>query len=57
MKKKFIAYEGPEYTLEWYWDARGKSSVLEYFENLDKERALRYRDDYIKRVKGNCYYD
>jgi hypothetical protein len=38
MKKEFIAYSGPEFTVEWYFDDRGKSNVLEYFESLSSDR-------------------
>lgn len=127
MQKKFIVYEGQEFTIECYWNSNGKSSVLEYYEALDlehkdkifrlfklmgdfgairnrekfnyegdqiyafksapnrflcfffegskiiltnafekkkdelppreKEKALRYKSDYIRRVKGDDYYD
>jgi phage-related protein len=38
MKKSFIAYQGEEFTIEWYYDSRGKSEVLDYFLSLPKER-------------------
>ncbi len=38
MREDFIAYEGPEYTIEWYFDDRGKSKVQEYYEDLSPER-------------------
>ncbi len=38
MHKKFIAYKGKEFTIEWYFDRREKSIALEYFENCTKER-------------------
>lgn len=38
MKKKFIAYEGEEFTIEWYFDSRGKSSALEYYQELTKSQ-------------------
>lgn len=126
-KKQFIIYEGPEYTLEWYWNENSKSPAREYFNELDneqklkayklfetmgaqgkifnkekfnyeedkiyafkpkpdrflcfffegskiiitngfekksdklpkneKEKAVRYKNDYLKRVKGGSYYD
>ena len=38
MDKKFIVYEGREFTIEWYYDERGKSPALEYFVELPLER-------------------
>lgn len=38
MQKKFIAYEGDKFTIEWYFDDRGKSRGLEYFNELTDER-------------------
>lgn len=28
--KNFIAYEGEEFTIEWYYDSKGKSPAFEY---------------------------
>lgn len=41
MKRK-IAYEGGEFTIEWYYDGRGHSQALSYFEEQpkDKQRKL-----------------
>src|ERR1700722_16350483 len=39
MKKEFIAYEGEQFTVEWYFDKRGRSEVLKYFQNLPPDRA------------------
>ena len=36
--KKFIAHKGEKYTIEWYFDARGRSSALEYFQDLPLRR-------------------
>ena len=42
MKKRHeserIAYQGPAFTIEWYWDAQGRSPPLEYFERLPEGR-------------------
>lgn len=127
MKKEFIAYEGEEFTIEWYYDAKGKSPAREYYKELsheqkekleflfrmlgdtgkirseekfrneddkiyafkpkpdrflcffyqggkvivtnafekkqdkmpprEKEKALKFKDDYIKRCKGGTYYE
>lgn len=40
MRKEFIVYEGPEYTIEWYYNERGKSPAKAYFDDLDRERRL-----------------
>lgn len=37
-KKIYIAYEGPQFTIEWYFTAKGQSQALEYFESLSPER-------------------
>lgn len=37
-KKEFIAYGGEHFTIEWYYDDKGKSQALEYFEQLDEKR-------------------
>lgn len=36
--KSFIIYQGPEFTIEWYYDDRGKSPALEYFDKLSFEQ-------------------
>jgi hypothetical protein len=38
MKKEFIVYRGCKFTIEWYFDDRGKSLPLEYFEELSFAR-------------------
>ncbi len=38
MKKEFIAYAGPKFTIEWYYDSKGKSQSHQYYENLDEIR-------------------
>ena len=38
MKQKFIAYEGEQFTIQWYSDDRGKSEVLNYYEDLPEIR-------------------
>ena len=42
VEKKFLAYAGKKFTIEWYFDSRGKSCALEYFETLscDRQRKL-----------------
>ena len=38
MKRKFTAYQGAEFSIEWYFDQKGKSLALEYFEKLPYQR-------------------
>lgn len=40
--KRRIAYEGSEFTIEWYCDSKGHSPALEYFDEQpkDKQRKL-----------------
>jgi len=40
MTKEFIVYEGPEFTIEWYYNERGKSAAKTYFDELDRDRKL-----------------
>lgn len=34
MKNRFLAYEGEVFDIEWYFDSRGKSAVLDYYKDL-----------------------
>jgi phage-related protein len=40
--KEYLAYEGSEFAIEWYYDPKGQSQALEYFEkqSLDQQRKL-----------------
>lgn len=40
--KQYIAYEGNEFEIEWYYDTKGFASALEYFRKQpnDKQRKL-----------------
>jgi phage-related protein len=42
MQADRIAYIGSEFTIEWYFDKKGQSQALEYFEkqSKDKQRKL-----------------
>lgn len=42
MEKKTIAYQGSKFTLEWYFDDRGKSGVGEIFMKLPLKRQTRF---------------
>jgi phage-related protein len=46
-KRELIAYQGPAFTIEWYWDASGRSPALEYFEELPEDR----QDDLLMLLK------
>lgn len=39
--KNYIAYKGIEYTIEWYYDSRGRSKALEYYEELSDARKAK----------------
>ena len=34
--KEFIAYEGKTLTVEWFFDEKGESEALDFFETLSK---------------------
>lgn len=36
--KEYIAYKGSEYTIEWYYDTKGHSLALEYFEKQSQNQ-------------------
>lgn len=43
MNIEFLAYEGKEFVLEWYFDSKGKSVALEFFHKLmveDKKKIV-----------------
>jgi phage-related protein len=37
MSREYIAYQGQAFTIEWYYDPRGKSQSLEYYQSLSQE--------------------
>jgi phage-related protein len=39
--KEYIAFEGREYTVEWYFDSKGCSMALDYFETLDEKKQIK----------------
>jgi len=39
--KEFTAYKGEKFTIEWYFDAKGKSDVLDYFGKLPDSLKLK----------------
>lgn len=40
MDKEYVVYEGPEFTIEWYYNERGKSQAKTYFDVLSRDRKL-----------------
>jgi phage-related protein len=46
-EKEWIAYQGPAFTIEWYWDPQGRSPALEYFERLPES----HQDDLLMLLK------
>ncbi len=40
MIKELIVYRGPEFTIEWYYSASGRSQAKDYFDDLGRERKL-----------------
>ncbi|MFH1832198.1 MAG: helix-turn-helix transcriptional regulator [bacterium] len=47
MKKIYIAWQDTEFTIEWYFTAKGESPALEYFENLTKNRKKKLTSLFI----------
>jgi hypothetical protein len=42
MQKKFIAYKGSEYTIEWYFNDKSKSEAFTYFESLSDDHKKKF---------------
>jgi len=38
---EYIAFEGEKFTIEWYFNAKGKSIALEYLESLSDEDQIK----------------
>ena len=36
----YIAYQGNEYTIEWYFDAKQQSEALDYYNSLNKDEKI-----------------
>lgn len=41
MNKEYIAYSGEKYTIEWYYNSRGKSAALEYYQSLSAGERIK----------------
>ena len=39
--ENYTAFEGEEFTVEWYFDNKGKSVALEYFDQLDNKSQIK----------------
>lgn len=51
-RPEYIAFEGEEFTIEWYFDNKGKSISLDYLESLDeKEQAKLFE---LMKLIGNA---
>ncbi len=48
---QYIAFEGTEFLIEWYFDTKGKSDALNYFESLDEDEQLKLL--YLFKLIGN----
>lgn len=40
-KPEYIAFEGEKFTIEWYFDQKGKSVSLEYLESLTEQEQVK----------------
>lgn len=38
---EYIAFEGEKFTIEWYFDSKGKSISLDYLESLEEEEQAK----------------
>jgi hypothetical protein len=36
--KQYVAYQGAEFSIEWYFDRKGQSQALEYFNKQPKDK-------------------
>lgn len=39
--KEYVAFEGKKFTIEWYFDSKGKSISLNYLESLDEGEQVK----------------
>ena len=40
--REYIVYEGGAFTVEWYYDAKGKSQPLNFYEELDRDQKIQF---------------
>ncbi|MCD6046207.1 MAG: hypothetical protein K0R48_1370 [Gammaproteobacteria bacterium] len=48
---QYIAFEGTEFVIEWYFDTKGNSAALDYFESLNEDEQLKLL--YLFKLIGN----
>ena len=50
--KEYVAFEGEKFTIEWYFDKRGKSISLGYLESLDEDEQAKLFE--LMKLIGNA---
>lgn len=40
-QKEYIVFNGSEFIIEWYFDSKGQSAVLDYFDALNEEEQIK----------------
>lgn len=51
-RKEYIVFEGEKFTIEWYFDSRGKSISLDYLESLEEEEQAKLFE--LMKLIGNA---
>jgi phage-related protein len=41
MSKEYVAYEGQEFTIEWYYSPKGESQTLQYYLDLETSDRIK----------------
>ena len=41
MNREYIAYKGKVYTIEWYFDSKGKSMALDFYNTLSAKERIK----------------
>lgn len=41
MDREYLAYSGTKFDIEWYFDARGKSEALDYYNSLTAQERIK----------------
>jgi phage-related protein len=41
MNREYIAYEDSIFTIEWFYDSKGRSPALEYYKSLNTEERIK----------------
>ncbi len=49
--KDYIAFKGSEFTIEWYFDLKGKSIALDYFESMNEKQQIKLLELFV--LMGN----